>query len=325
MTTPHHQDAASATVDVVIVNWNAGIWLKHCLDSLAHFGGPDVARVTVVDNGSTDGSHQVAVDGLPLQIVEANANLGFGRACNLGARGGSAPYILFLNPDAAMIDGSLGAIVDFMQSAEGAGVGICGPRLVGEDGRTQRSCSNFARPSTYIGGAMGLSERLPWLFKPQLAQINYDLSQIVDQPIGAYFVIRRSLFEELGGFDERFFVYFEEVDLAFRAKKRGWDAYYLADAVAFHKGGGTSERVKAERLFYSLRSRLLFVGKHYSRASLIIVLLTSLGLEPVGRLTRAALRRSGDEAKNTLRAYRLLLGDAAAIARTIVGRRHRAK
>lgn len=303
-------------VDVVVVNWNGGQLVADCVASLDRFGST-IERIVVVDNGSTDGSVATLPRSDRLHVIENGVNVGFARACNIGADRGDSEYILFFNPDARLIDTSLTRLIEFLGSPTAGNIGICGARLIGDDGETQRSCANFTDASTYVGGAFGLTERFPRLFTPLFATFDYRESRVVDQPIGAYFLVRRALFEELGGFDERFFVYFEEVDLALRAKQAGWDAYYFADAVAYHKGGGASERVRAGRLFYTLRSRLLYAAKHFSPAGLMAVGVASLVLEPLGRLARAGARRSGTEAADTLSAYGMLWKDMPRIVRAI--------
>ena len=96
---------------------------------------------------------------------------------------------------------------------------------------------------------------------------NHEESREVDQVMGAFFLVRQKLFEEWGGFDERFFVYLEDVDFSSRARRVGWRSFYMAGVKAYHKGGGTSEQIKSTRLFYSLRSRILYSYKHFSCAS----------------------------------------------------------
>jgi len=125
----------------------------------------------------------------------------------------------------------------------------------------------------------------------------------VDQVIGAFFLVRRSVFEELQGFDERFFVYFEEVDFSRRAQQKGWQSFYLADTQAFHAGGGTSGQVKAKRLFYSLRSRTLYSFKHFSLVNAVTVLLATLCAELFSRSLLAIVRGSGASIKDVWGAY----------------------
>lgn len=303
-------------VDVVIVNWNGGQLVIDCVSSLVTFG-ESIAKIIVVDNGSSDGSQRKLALSDKVSVIENGDNLGFARGCNIGSKHGKSKYILFFNPDARMIDSSLNNIIEFMNTDEAKNIGICGARLVGDDGETQRSCANFTNASTYIGGAFGLNDIFPKIFTPLFSTFDYNVSRVVDQPIGAYFLIRREIFERIDGFDERFFVYFEEVDLALRVKQAGWDSFYFAEAVAYHKGGGASERVRAGRLFYTLRSRLLYAQKNFSNVSFVSTVAASLVLEPIGRLTRACLRRSGGDLVDTMKAYGLLWRDMPGIVRSM--------
>ena len=137
----------------------------------------------------------------------------------------------------------------------------------------------------------------------------------VDHVIGAFFLIRQALFKHLSGFDERFFVYLEDLDLSLRVHRHGYRSMYLSDAQAFHVGGGTSRQVKAHRLFYSLRSRLLYGFKHFSTHQAWALLLTIVFLEPFTRSFFAILRRSALDLSATLRAYGMLYRDLPRILR----------
>ena len=128
-------------------------------------------------------------------------------------------------------------------------------------------------------------------------------SRFVDQVMGAFFLVRRRVFEELHGFDQRFFVYFEDVDFSCRSHQADWSSYYLATVRAFHKGEGCTEKVKAARLFYSLRSRILYAYKHFSWAGATSVLLTTTLVEPFTRLGWAILRGTLVEFNEILRGY----------------------
>jgi GT2 family glycosyltransferase len=298
--------AVTAAVDIVIVNWNSGTYLAECLQSIDAFGGDMPARTIVVDNGSTDGSVDARPEG-PALVIHAGENLGFARACNVGAHRGSAPYILFLNPDARLLPGTIERALHFMDSPLAGNIGVCGVRLIGEQGQTQRCCARFPVWRTFVGRAIGLEGVFPGPFPAHyMTEFDHLSSREVDEVMGAFFLVRRSVFAQLDGFDERFFVYFEELDFCLRAKRAGWATWYLAEATAFHKGGGTSERVKALRLFYSLRSRIQYVLKHFSPAQALAVVGATLIIEPFARLFRAALRGSGAEAVDTIRGYAMI-------------------
>ncbi|HVQ07450.1 MAG TPA: glycosyltransferase family 2 protein [Allosphingosinicella sp.] len=305
-----------AKVHIVIVNWNSGDWLRRCVASIADHGSGLVDRVVVVDNGSTDGSAEFGRCSSPPEVVAAGANLGFARASNLGARGAAAPFLLFLNPDAALGEDTLSRALAFMESPEAAGIAVCGIRLVDEHGGTQRHCASFPTPRTFLGSATGLSGLFPRLFPPLLMeQFDHLESRRVDHVIGAFYLVRRELFERLGGFDERFFVYLEDLDLSLRVREAGWQVHYLAEATAFHKGGGTSEQVKARRLFYSLRSRNLYAFKHFRRRHAWTIAFATLLIEPLPRLIRALARLSPREALDTLRAFFWLWRDFPSLPR----------
>jgi hypothetical protein len=122
----------------------------------------------------------------------------------------------------------------------------------------------------------------------------HDETRLVDHVIGAFYLIRRDVFERLGGFDERFFVYLEDLDLSQRVRAAGGKCMYAADAIAHHVGGGTTQSIKSTRLFYSVRSRLQFSSKHFGFASNAAVWLASVTIEPLVRSARAGVARVVD-------------------------------
>ncbi len=298
------------SLDIVIVNWNTGDQLRDCLASIVAAARHSFAlsRVVVVDNGSRDGSAKGLGDfPLPLTLICNRKNRGFAAACNQGARESDADYLLFLNPDVRLYPNSLTRPLRFMEEPANARIGICGIQLVDESGRVDRSCARFPTLGMFVGKMLGLTRWLPGVFPNHaMTEWDHEESRCVDQVIGAFFLIRRSLFERLSGFDERFFVYFEEVDLSYRAARAGWSSYYLTEARAVHRGGGSSEQVKAMRLCYSLQSRIRYGFKHFGRPSAVGLALGTLLLEPLSRLGLAAARRSPCSAKETLQGYAML-------------------
>lgn len=305
-------------VDIVIVNWNSGFQLLECVKSIFMFGENLVHKITVVDNGSTDNS-LCAVEGV--EIIRSEVNLGFAKACNIGAVQSSAKYILFLNPDARLMDGALEKVCAFMDSESASSVGICGVRLLDEKGSVQRHCARFPTWRTWVSHSLGLSALFPSRFSAHfMREFDHLSNRKVDHVIGAFFFVRNEIFKNLDGFDERYYVYLEDLDFSLRAKQVNWESFYLADAIAFHKGGGTSEQIKATRLFYSLRSRIYYVFKHYTRTQAWGVLSISLIIEPVSRLARAALRGSGQEIYDTVRGYIMLWADLSNIIKSAISR-----
>lgn len=295
----------NVSIDIIIVNWNAGIQLKHCIDSINPVKQNLDLRVIVVDNGSTDGSDLICDNAVDTVLLRTGSNLGFGKACNLGAAQGFSKYLLFLNPDAALFPHTLENAFGFMQDSANADVGICGVQLVDNFGKLSRSCARFPTSFGLMLHAVGIDRLFPRLGHPMLDWA-HDSNRYVDHVIGAFFMVRRDVFESLGGFDEQFFVYLEDLDFSYRAYKAGWSSVYLADVQAFHSGGGTSDQVKARRLFYSLRSRLLYSVKHFSWFGSSLVICATLFVEPFSRSALAILRRSWPSLKETLHGYALL-------------------
>ena len=292
-------------IDVVIVNWNAGLQLKDCVESVVDFGVGLVGKIIVVDNGSTDHSMQF-IEHMPLvQPVLLAENAGFARGCNQGALHATSPYILFLNPDAAVYADTLKAVLTCMEDPAHINTGICGVRLLDEHGHVARSCSRYPSALRCAAQSLGLDKLVP-RFGSAMTEWDHLENRYVDQVIGAFFLVRRDLFIQLNGFDEQFFVYYEEVDFAYRAAKAGFRSYYLNDTSAFHLGGGVSNQVKARRLFYTLRSRLLYAVKHFSVVAIPLVVLSTLVLEPLTRLALALIKRSSAAFKETLSGFAML-------------------
>jgi len=298
-------------IDIVIVNWNAGTQLLDAVTSVVQYHYGLVSSIVIVDNASTDDS-LAQVEALvnrpfQIQIVRNQANRGFGAACNQGAALATSEYLLFLNPDMRLFEDSLSKPIHFMQQPSNSGIGICGIKLVDEEGRASTSAARFPTLNVMAGQTLGLSKWIPGLFPAHL--LTSDIlkeSGVVDQVIGAFFLIRKSVFVRCEGFDERFFVYFEEVDLALRVKKLGYSSYFFSDAAAFHKGGGCSDQIKATRLFYSLRSRILYAKKNYASIEYVgLILLTAIEL-PM-RLAQGVIRTSWKDIHNTFIAYGQLL------------------
>ena len=295
-----------ATVHVVIVNWNSGAQLRECLQSFAAVADDDVAaRVTVIDNASTDRSSEGLEASMPLAVVRNTDNRGFGAACNQGAAGSEADFLLFLNPDTRLMPGSFAEPVRYLRAHENERVGIVGIQLVDADGRVARNTARAPTAWSMVGNSVGFDRLAPRLFPPHfVTEWAHDQTRTVDQVMGAFFLVRRSLFEALGGFDERFFVYYEDLDFSVRARAQGWRSVYLSTAQAFHRGQGTTEGATAQRTFYFCRSRILYARKHFGALGALAVTLATLALEPLARLA-AAPRSAGD----TLRAFAMLWRD----------------
>jgi len=235
-------------IDVIVVCWNDKTKITTALDSVFALSevkaDPAFANVVVSDNGSTDGSRDFIREryGARVTIVENGANLGFGAACNRAFVKTSAPYVFLLNPDAELKDYSLANMVAFMDA--NSRCGIAGSRTYNYDGTIQQSCGEF---DTWTGAFLRSSAwgELPPFRRfangAALRDFRYDRPQRVDLAIGAALAIRRVLFDEIGMFDERFFLYHEEVDFAKRAAAAGWETWFVPTSEAVHEGMGSAK------------------------------------------------------------------------------------
>ena len=293
--------------DIVIVNWNSGAMLADCIASIAEGDVSRIGRVIVVDNGSVDGSEKVRCPGIDLIVDLAGRNLGFGAACNRGAAQGRSDLVLFINPDVEVAPEAISRTVEAMGQEPNHDVGVMGIRLIDRHGVPQAHCARFPKLRHFLAESTGLSHLFPRYFKPiRLLEFDHLQSRDVDHVIGAFYCIRRSLFEQLGGFDEEFFVYYEDLDLSRRVASAGWRVRFLAEPSAFHHEGGTSRKILARRLFLAIQGRLLYAKKHRSRSEFVLIQLIALLIEPVTRSLYALSRGRWSEFRETVTGYSLL-------------------
>ena len=302
-------------IDVVIVNWNSGELLGRCLTSVDRNHHGTIKRVVVVDNGSDDSS---AVDALTfkshsfqIHSIRNTTNEGFAAACNKGAKACSSELILFLNPDCEMFPETLESMLLEMASLPVAQYGVFGIRLIGADGTTARGCNRQPVAADYWVKLLGIDRLSAGRIRSHImTEWPHTESRDVEHVIGAFYLVVREVFEKLSGFDERFFVYLEDLDLSRRVLNAGYRIRYLADTTAFHQGGGSSRNIKAERLFYSLRSRVLFGFKHFSPMTSWALVAGTMVVEPLVRLTFAIARGRLKELKQTIHGFALLWRDS---------------
>jgi N-acetylglucosaminyl-diphospho-decaprenol L-rhamnosyltransferase len=309
------------SISIVTINWNSGQQLRECLDTIVESDRHEfkLDKVIIVDNASTDRS----LDGLeqldlPLQMIRNSENKGFGAACNQGAAISNADFLLFLNPDTRVSRDAIDRAVSFMAQSLPQKVGVVGIQLVDERGKIQRSCARFPTPTNLWCSILGLDKLVKTkLTSYMMTEWDHDRTQRVDHVMGAFYLIRSEIFKSLQGFDENFFVYFEDLDLSYRVHKLGWSSYYLTDVRSFHKGGGTSEKIKSTRLFYSQRSRILYGYKHFSSLQATAIALATLTIEPVTRIVFALLKLSISQAKETILGYVQIFANLRSIYKSI--------
>ncbi|HEX2506217.1 MAG TPA: glycosyltransferase family 2 protein [Gaiellaceae bacterium] len=273
-----------ARVDVVVVSYNSRGVLRECVEPLA--GRPGV-EVVVVDNASTDGSPEAIAD-LDSAVVRLEENRGFAYGCNVGWRAGDAPAVLFLNPDARIEPPALERLLQALEDAPEAG--IVGPRIVEEDGSLAFSQRRFPRLRSTYAQALFLHRLFPrarWASELVRDPEAYERPGRPEWVSGACLLVRRSVLEELGGFDEGFLLYCEDKDLCRRARGRGYDVRFEPGAVVCHEGGASAPR--SALLPVLAASRVRYARKHAGRAA---ARLERLGIG-LGALTHVLAARGG--------------------------------
>lgn len=248
------------SVDVVVVAYNSRDCLRACVEPLA--GAPGVS-VLVVDNACPERSYEV-VEGLAgVHVIHMPTNGGFARGCNAGWRAGSSRHVLFLNPDSRLALPDLAALVSELDGDRG--VGIVGPRTLDADGGLSHSIRRFPSLRSTYAQALFLHRLLPraqWVDEVVRDEDAYERRSVVDWLSGACLLVRRSALEAIGGLDEGFLFYSEDVDLCRRVTRQtGLAVLYSPAATCLHDGGRSSPRAQllpmlaASRLRYARRSR----------------------------------------------------------------------
>lgn len=233
---------------IIIVNFNTLDLLMKCLKSVFIAQEADRCEVIVVDNASADGSAaMVKKEFRSVKLIENTSNLGFSKANNQGIAASIGRYILLLNSDTEVYPDSITKMVAFLDDNSEAG--IVGPRVLNPDLTYQATGRNFPEPiNTFFGRKSVLTRLFPnnrfsREYMTCLDRHKTDLDYYeVDWVSGACLMIRRSVLDEVGTLDEGFFFYWEDVDLCFRVKKRGWLVYYLNSAVIVHHEGKSRNR-----------------------------------------------------------------------------------
>jgi GT2 family glycosyltransferase len=255
---------------------------------------------------------------LPLELIVNSENKGFGSASNEGAKRGNSKYILFLNPDVRLFADTLSKSLSFLVSHTDENIGILGIQMIDQNNSIHRNTARYPTPASFFYQMLGVDRLWPRIFPPHfMTDWTHQDNRAVDQVPGSFFLVHRSLFNALNGFDERFFMYFEDLDFAYRAKLAGWTSYYLADVRAFHYGGGTTNQIKALRLFYVLRSRIAYAAKHFGYSNALWIMIASLTIEFWARLGWSFIHLSARNLIETLEAYFLYIKEVPALLKKI--------
>jgi N-acetylglucosaminyl-diphospho-decaprenol L-rhamnosyltransferase len=255
----------SAILDIAIVAYRCRDLLRACLESVRAHPASGGLRTFVVDNASADGTvEMVERDFAEVELIAAESNLGFSAANNLAIQRGRAPYVLALNPDTRLRAGVLDYLIDLMETHPE--VGICGCRLELEDGTFDHAARrSFPTPLGALAHFTGIGRRA----RAPAALTQYRAPSVEAGPVdavnGAFMLMRRSALDEVGLFDEGYWMYMEDLDLCYRFAQAGWLTWYEPSMTVTHVKAGTSGKHRRPRLNYAFHYGMFrFYRRHYA-------------------------------------------------------------
>jgi GT2 family glycosyltransferase len=279
-------------LSVVILNWNACDYLVDALQSIVRQEWQHTIEVIVVDNYSTidDSVETVQRDFPMVNLIAHDRNIGFSGGNNLGYHAARGRHILFLNPDTVVHDYALDILADWMDAHPN--VGACGPKLLNPDGSLQPSCRAFPSigagffRNTFLGR---LFPNNPWTRSYLMLGFSHEKEAEVDWLSGSALWVRREAYEQVGGWDEDYFMYCEDVDLCYRLKEASWKRCYVPQAIITHRIGGSSDWAQGAMIRQHHGSMLLFFRKHYAHGLKILLLpiaTVGIGLRALGAVIK---------------------------------------
>lgn len=245
---------------IIILTYNSQNYIEKLLQSIYEFNKTSDYEVLVVDNNSQDKTVSVAKKfGKTVQVIETGDNLGFAKGINFGTKKAKGEFLLFINPDAEWVGGSQDALVKCFNNPK---IGIVGGRIVQADGISELSAGKFSGTFESVVTAFGLDNALGIRFSPSTVKQ-------VDFVSGGFMMVRKSVFDKLDGFDENLFMYVEDMELCFRAKKTGFSTLFTPDIVIKHASHGSSSRAFAIKNI--IQGYIYFQKKHGDQFSYNLV------------------------------------------------------
>jgi GT2 family glycosyltransferase len=276
---PSSEDKHNPSLTVLIVNYESKISLEKCVKSFNKYLSLDNIKIIIVDNNSSDNVFDGIFDSVAnVDIIILNDNLGFAKANNYVASRITSKYILFLNPDTILFENCILPIIDFMEMHPEAGA--CGPVLLNKDLSYQTS-TGFK-----MGLLFEIAEAFFFMHLLRIIQKQiYFRKRNILQPIkvswlsGAFMLIRKNVFEDVGGFDEDYFLNYEDIDLCKKLEEKGYFNYYFPNLKCVHTGLSSQSKDFQRLVINRYQSRLLYARKHYNfLARLFIRIIHIIGL-----------------------------------------------
>jgi len=285
------QPADEVAVSIIIVSFNTADVLQQCLHAVREAAARLTVEVIVIDNASWDGSADMVESRFPeVKLIRNASNMGFAKACNQGIRMSSGAYILLLNSDVQLLPDTLEKMVRFMGERDEAGAAAC--QLQNSDGSVQPSVRDFPSLKGELFGALFLDRLFPssHLFGSyRKKNLRGDGVAPVDQVSGAFLLVRREVLRQVGPLDERFFIYYEDVDWCLRIRQAGWTILYVPECAAIHFGGRSADQFRAFPYVEGMRSKILYFRKHHGPFVTLLVQLVAV----IEGITRLLVWRAG--------------------------------
>jgi GT2 family glycosyltransferase len=261
-------------VSILIVNWNTRGHLAACLESIRRSNPACVEEVIVVDNDSADGSPEMVEQQFPeVVLIRSGGNLGFAKGNNLAMSRARGSLFALVNSDALVHPGCLETLTEYLD--QHPDVGLAGPRVLGGDGLLQRSCRHLPGPWNTLCRALALDR----VFGARGIFSGYEVSPAQHEVLreaevlsGCFCVARRSAVDQVGGLDEQFFFYGEDIDWCRRFKDGGWKLAFIPQATATHFGGGSTSKAPLRFSVEILKATVKYWRKHHGVAGQIVCL-----------------------------------------------------
>ena len=285
---------APPDVSVIIVNYNVRDFLHQSLLSLQKALKGIRSEIFVVDNASDDGSAEMVRRRFPrIRLIANTANLGFAKANNIAIKKARGKFLLLINPDTIVQEDTIRVMVDFLQSHPD--VGLAGCKILNPDGSFQPACRRgFPTPWVAFTKIFGLSIVFPKskLFgKYNLTYLNTEETYPVDAVSGSFMMVRKEICEHVGGLDESYFMYGEDLDWCYRIREAGWRIYYVHSTQIIHYKGESTRRSSLDEIRTFYNAMHLFVEKHFRSSRLFnIILRLSIGVVSFAAFINSALR-----------------------------------
>ncbi|MFC2133296.1 glycosyltransferase [Bacteroidota bacterium] len=263
-------------LSIIIVNYNVKEFLLNSIKSIRDASGKISTEIIVVDNASEDGSVEAVKKKFPkVKLIANKENIGFGAANNLGLEKAKGKFILFLNPDTIVNKDTFNILIKFFNDNPDAGMAGC--KVLNPDGSLQLACRRgFPGPWTTLTKLTGLSTLFPKskLFaRYNLTYLDANETYEVDAISGAFMMMRKEAYENIGGFDPQFFMYGEDLDLCYRIQKAGYKVYYVHSTEIIHYKGESTKRSSIDETNVFYKAMHLFVNKHFSSSFILKIIL----------------------------------------------------